>query len=526
MRGTARLAVPVAAAVGLSGLVAQLPHAVAATAATSPAPASPVDNPYAGARQYVNHVWSDQVEKIAAPISSMTHFALLDAASMPTAVWLTSARDVTDATGLAAHLDAALEQQRRSGGPLVMTLVLNARPTRHCGWALDLDDPGALSRTVATYRSTVLTPLATLLGKPAYSGLRFAVVVEPGSVTEAVNEAYPAVQACAGRNLAAANVPLTTAALDTLTALPSTYVYLDGGSAGTLGWDDSLARAVAVWEQEVKPSIRGKAAVAGFAVNVADYGAWQEPFLDISRRFGDLPERSARFLDWSVAADEKSYTDVLRLKLQAAGWPSSVGFVVDTSRNGWGGPARPAAASTSTDVTTFVDESRVDRRASRFMWCNQAGAGMGMRPVPSPAPGVDAFVWVKNPGLSDGVSAGPDALGYPGPKACDPAYAGPLSFYKLSGALPNAPQEGVLFPDHLIQLVVNAWPPLQGMDPPTSSTTRRPNTTDCLTSKTRKTKTPRTRKSSTTTSTKPKPTKTKTKRTKTRTVTATPTPRR
>ncbi|MFI7616007.1 glycoside hydrolase family 6 protein [Nonomuraea terrae] len=56
------------------------------------------------------------------------------------------------------------------------------------------------------------------------------------------------------------------------------------------------------------------------------------------------------------------------------------------------GSARPTGPSTSTDVDVFVDQSRVDRRVHAGNWCNQSGAGMGVRPTASPAAGFDAYV--------------------------------------------------------------------------------------------------------------------------------------
>jgi cellulose 1,4-beta-cellobiosidase len=67
-------------------------------------------------------------------------------------------------------------------------------------------------------------------------------------------------------------------------------------------------------------------------------------------------------------------------------------MLIDTSRDGWGRADRPAAVSTFTDLNTYVDDSRVDRRPQRGDGCNQKGAG------------IDAYVWVKPPGESDGVS--------------------------------------------------------------------------------------------------------------------------
>ena len=55
------------------------------------------------------------------------------------------------------------------------------------------------------------------------------------------------------------------------------------------------------------------------------------------------------------------------------------GFVIDTSRDG----------------KAYI-------RASTANWCNIKGAGLGERPQAAPAPLVDAYLWIKPPGESDG----------------------------------------------------------------------------------------------------------------------------
>ncbi|WP_425454981.1 glycoside hydrolase family 6 protein [Actinocorallia herbida] len=80
---------------------------------------------------------------------------------------------------------------------------------------------------------------------------------------------------------------------------------------------------------------------------------------------------------------ELSFAQAFRTKLVSAGFPSGIGMLIDTSRNGWGGTARPTAASTS----TVLDVSRVGRRIHAGNWCNQSGAGLGERPQASPATG-------------------------------------------------------------------------------------------------------------------------------------------
>jgi len=61
--------------------------------------------------------------------------------------------------------------------------------------------------------------------------------------------------------------------------------------------------------------------------------------------------------------------------------------VVDVSRNGIGPPP--------------------DRRDSDEEWCNPAHQALGAPPTTSPGlPGVDALLWIKRPGESDGKCGG------------------------------------------------------------------------------------------------------------------------
>ena len=146
-------------------------------------------------------------------------------------------------------------------------------------------------------------------------------------------------------------------------------------------------------------------------------------------------------------------------------FPSSVGLLLDTSRNGWGGPARPPGPSASTDLRTFVRESSIDKRFHKGNWGNQRGAGIGARPVANPAPFYHAFVWVKPPGQSDGSSSliptGPEnPTGKGFDRMCDPTYHGnSLNGRNLTGALPDAPVAGRWFQAEFAELVENAFPP-------------------------------------------------------------------
>ena len=84
---------------------------------------------------------------------------------------------------------------------------------------------------------------------------------------------------------------------------------------------------------------------------------------------------------------------------------------------------------------------------------------------------LDAFIWVKPPGESDGSSTAvptgpdnPDGKGFD--RMCDPTYAPSSWNGKLTGALPNAPVSGRWFAAQFVQLVQNAYPAL-GSNPGT-----------------------------------------------------------
>jgi cellulose 1,4-beta-cellobiosidase len=173
--------------------------------------------------------------------------------------------------------------------------------------------------------------------------------------------------------------------------------------------------------------------------------------------------------DWNDFIDEQSYANALRKALikGSDAYPEGVGLLIDTSRNGWGGSDRPTGPSKSTDLGKFVRESTLDKRIHKGNWGNQTGAGIGARPIASPAPNYHAFVWVKPPGYSDGSSklipTGPEnPTGKGFDRMCDPEYRGnSQNGNNVTGAMPNAPVAGRWFHAQFVQLVKNAYPPFK-----------------------------------------------------------------
>jgi cellulose 1,4-beta-cellobiosidase len=240
------------------------------------------------------------------------------------------------------------------------------------------------------------------------------------------------------------------------------YNYVDVAHHGWLGWDTNFGPAADLFASVAKGATGGVATVDGYISNTANYSPTTEPYFSITDSVNGTSVRQSKWVDWNQYVDEQSFVQAFRNALVSKGLNSNIGMLIDTSRNGWGGSARPAGKSTSTDVNTYVNQSRLDRRIHAGNWCNQSGAGMGVRPVAAPASGIDAYVWVKPPGESDGSSSlieNEEGKGFD--RMCDPTYGGNgLNGNNLTGALSGAPISGAWFAAQFAQLMANAYPPL------------------------------------------------------------------
>ena len=253
-------------------------------------------------------------------------------------------------------------------------------------------------------------------------------------------------------------------ALHKLGALPNTYNYIDAGHHGWLGWDSNLVPSAQEFKKAATTSGATVNDVAGFIVNTANYSATKEPYVKVTDTVNGQTVRQSQWIDWNQYVDESSYAQGLRSALVAQGFDSGIGMLVDTSRNGWGGSARPAGPGPTTSVDAYVDGGRIDRRIHAGNWCNQSGAGLGERPTTAPDTGIDAYVWAKPPGESDGASKAVDndeGKGFD--RMCDPTYTGNArNGNNPTGALPDSPLAGHWFSAQFRQLLANANPPVGG----------------------------------------------------------------
>jgi cellulose 1,4-beta-cellobiosidase len=363
------------------------------------APAAPEGvNPFEGARFYVNPDYTHAIEGVAAHAPADHAAGLRKLATLPTAIWLSS---IADAQGLGAMLDDAQKQQAAGGPPVIPVFVIYDLPGRDCNAEASAGELTVSETGEARYQKEYIDPIAAQLR--AHSAVRAALIVEPDSlanlVTNIENPKCAQVEGIYKRGIAYAVAQLS---------MPNTFIYLDAAHGGWLGWPKNLKKAVPLFK-EVLAMAGGPGRIRGFATNVSNY----DP-VKIETKIARDPN--------SAGIDEMAYIQDLSNALNAAG-VTGKGFVIDTARNG---------------VPNV--------RTAPGNWCNVKGAGLGERPRAAPAPLIDAYVFVKPPGESDGV-ADPKAPRFDTNCASD-------------DAAPGAPQAGKLFESYLIDLVKNARPPL------------------------------------------------------------------
>jgi cellulose 1,4-beta-cellobiosidase len=432
---------------------------------TNPPQGTHLDNPFVGATFYRNVDYVASVNAAADLQGGTLAPQMRQVANYPTFVWLDSIDAVNGTNGyprsLAGHLNAAVAQGVNAIGIVVYDL-----PNRDCSALASNGELLIAQNGLNRYKTEYIDAIYNTISQPQYSNLRIVMVIEPDSLPNLVTNLSFA--KCAEAQSTGAYVQGVQYAIGTLRSLSNTYSYIDVAHAAWLGWPSNFNPFVTLLKQVGIGIPGGNSKVDGFISNTANYNPVDEPFMDANTMVSGNPVRSLQgWYDWNDYIDEQPYILALRSALITGNdsYPTSVGVIIDTSRNGWGGTNRPTAASTSTVLSTFVMESRIDKRIHKGNWCNQNGAGIGARPTANPLTGIDAFVWVKPPGESDGSSSlipiGPENPGGKGfDRMCDPTYTGnQLNGNNLTGALPNAPVSGRWFQAQFVQLVQNAFPP-------------------------------------------------------------------
>jgi cellulose 1,4-beta-cellobiosidase len=360
-------------------------------------PAAAKKNPFDGVRMYLNPDYVSKVEQ-AAKDNPGDAARYRKVAGNPTAIWLDS---IARVPSIGRWLEDAKKQQIASRQPVLTVFVVYDLPNRDCAAKSSAGELLLSENGEQRYQREFIDPIAAQFR--AHPDQPIVVILEPDSLANlATNlgnrkcaesaDAYLRSVAYAIRQLAQQHVS----------------IYLDAAHAGWIGWDDNRSRMARIFKH-VLDMAGGVELVRGFATNVANYNT-------LSGRDGKKMEPS------NPCPDELSYVRRLSDTLKRVGIKRK-GFIIDTARNGKGGLRRKWGS-----------------------WCNVKGAGIGERPraITDDAP-LDAYLWVKPPGESDGVS--------------DPSQPRFDASCRSPDSAPDAPQAGEWFPAYFSDLVKNAEPP-------------------------------------------------------------------
>ncbi len=395
-----------------------------------------VPPPTAGAPQQIVQLLKTGDLKDAALVTRME--------TIPRAVWFTS--------GTPAQVQQQVQQTMTEAAieRAVPVLVAYDIPGRDCaqysaGGALNQADYVAwidgLAKGIGNQKAVVILEPDALGNMPSDCGLSSSVY--PFTNAERIAELQSAVAA--------------------LEADPGVSVYLDGTHSA---WQSVGTITQRLLEADVQDA-------QGLFLNVSnyqptpqltDYGTWISDCIAMVTDSAnpDYNNPSACASQYYPATPSNFSTWGLTTQWYAQNMGSAVAtthFVIDTSRNGDGPNTMAGYASAPYDQPASVISTLASAN-----WCNPPASGLGLLPTANTGvPLLDAYLWVKTPGQSDGQcdSAGGarawDYADYTQPGWPTTAAAQAL-FDPLWGV--DDPAAGAWFPQQAIQLAQDASPAL------------------------------------------------------------------
>ena len=288
------------------------------------------------------------------------------------------------------------------------------------------------------------------------------------TVTDAAGVVSPAPGANAEERYAQLNY-----AVDSIEGLAArAAVYLDASHSGWLG----------VGEAGYRLKKAGVVRAQGFFLNVSNYqltsesiqfGKWVSAALAAAAagpawaydstgnfHFDWLPGQYDPASNYTVVNYNADYVASVDAGLAPFlnGAVASTHFVIDTSRNG-----RGPLDATRYGNAPYNQPPAVVAGLKAGNWCNPSGAGVGLRPTAKTDVSLlDAYLWVKVPGESDGscdVAGGARAWDFTAYNPWQLASDAQSHFDPLWAMVD--PQAGAWFPEQALQLAQNANPPLR-----------------------------------------------------------------
>ncbi|KAG5998514.1 Exoglucanase 2 [Claviceps lovelessii] len=377
--------------------------AAAATTTTTCAPptksgtATWKGNPYSGVDLWPNPVYASAINNLAVPkLTGAMATAAAKVAEVPAFFWLDTLSKIPDMEKILADIRAA----NRKGGNYAGQFVVYDLPDRDCAAAASNGEYSVADGGVAKYKKYIDAIRKIVL---AYADVRIFLVIEPDSLANMVTNLH--VEKCA--HAKSAYLEGVGYALRQLN-LPNVAMYLDAGNAGWLGWPANQVPAAKLFAKVYKNAACPHS-LRGLVTNVANFDAWDIASPPPYTKGNDI-------------YDEKLYIHALSPLLELHGW-AGARFITDQGRSG----RQPTGQRAWGD------------------WCNPKGTGFGRRPSADTGDALlDAFVWVKPGGESDGTSD-KSAVRY--------------DFHcGFADALRPAPEAGSWFQAYFVQLLKNANP--------------------------------------------------------------------
>lgn len=252
-------------------------------------------------------------------------------------------------------------------------------------------------------------------------------------------------------------------AVDRIGRQPGARVYLDGTHSGWLSVGDAANRLVRAGVQRT----------AGFFLNVSNYqttersqkyGTWISNCIAFTNNPDDGGWRLGRYDYCASQYYPANPDDFSTWPLTDKWYADNLGdaepttrFVVDTSRNGQGPNDMSAYAA-----APYHQPADVVSALRSGNWCNPPGRGVGPRPTARTGVALlDAYVWVKIPGESDGtcdIAGGARAWDYSAYNPWHVPEAEQRTFDPLWGMV--NPRAGSWFDEQALELARKANPPL------------------------------------------------------------------
>jgi len=360
-------------------------------------------NPFAGYEIYANPYYASEIQTAVKAFQTAGDSAnaakAASVASIGTFLWLDVVRKVP---ALYRYLDD-IRYLQSQGRKVIAPIVVYDLPDRDCAAKASAGEFALADGGWEKYLDYI-NQIAAVVKE--YDDINTVFVLEPDGLANMITNMN--VAKCQGA--AKYYRDGLAYAMKTLN-FPHVSMYVDAGHAGWLGWPANIGPAAKTYAEVYKAAGSPRAA-RGLATNVSNFNAYSAAAPDTK-----ITQSNPNY-------DEKHFIEALGPMLVAEGWDAK--FIVDTGRSGQQG-----------------------LRQEWGNWCNVYGAGFGPRPTTNTGDTsglLDAFVWVKPGGESDGTSDS-SAVRYD-------AMCGKSDAHK------PAPEAGHWFNEYFMNLVKNANPAL------------------------------------------------------------------